>query len=63
MMSTSSRLLPNRMKGFHRLRGRVLLELLLVVSVVAMTLFAAPGGPSARADDPAAWIAVNPERS
>ena len=60
-MSISSRLLPNRMKGFHRLRGRVLLELLVVVSVVAMTLFAAPGGPSARAGNPGAWVAVNPE--
>jgi len=59
-MSISSRLLPNRMKGSHRLRGRVLLELLLVVSVVAMTLIAAPGEQTAHACT-SAWIAVYPE--
>jgi putative cell wall-binding protein len=38
-----------------------LLELFLVVSMVAMALSVAPGNQSAGAEEPAVWIAINPE--
>jgi len=59
-MPASPRPYANRMRKSHRSRGRALLELFLVVSMVAMVLFVAPGNQSAGAEEPA-WIAVNPE--